>query len=276
MSGTERPSEERGADVLHAIVSEVIHFAAEPRNWLILVALLVAGGVKGGIGFGMPLVAVSLLANIIDLRLIAALMLLPVIAGNLWIGFEGGEFWSILTRFWTVVVAMGIGIFTGAQLLVVGAQSAILLILGIVILVFAITEQFKARLGVQIPERMVRPLGVAAGLLGGVSGGVSTVFGPPVIMYLTALHLSKDSFVRANSVISFFASVFMAAAFLSARLVSVRSGLVSGLCVVPVFAGVYVGGKLRLRVSQRVFERVVAVGLLFLGLNLIRRSLLSA
>jgi len=243
---------------------------------LILVALLVAGGVKGGIGFGMPLVAVSLLANIIDLRLIAALMLLPVIAGNLWIGFEGGEFWSILTRFWTVVVAMGIGIFTGAQLLVVGAQSAILLILGIVILVFAITEQFKARLGVQIPERMVRPLGVAAGLLGGVSGGVSTVFGPPVIMYLTALHLSKDSFVRANSVISFFASVFMAAAFLSARLVSVRSGLVSGLCVVPVFAGVYVGGKLRLRVSQRVFERVVAVGLLFLGLNLIRRSLLSA
>jgi len=261
--------------MIHVAFAEQIERFSDLKVLLIVGTLVLAGTVKGGIGFGMPLVAVSVLANFIDLRLAAVLMICPIILSNFWVGIEGGQFWEMLKRYWMVVVSLGIGIFAGSRILINVDQHIVLAIVGAVVVIFAVIEQFKTRLRPKIPEHLTRPLGVAAGLAGGLIGGLSTVFGPPLIMYLASLRLPKDSFVRSNSVISFFGSGFLAIAFANARLLTTRTGTLSVLCVLPVFAGVYVGRWLRTRADQIIFERVVACALLLLGLSLIRRSLLN-
>ena len=73
---------------------------------LILVALaFVAGGaVKGGFGFGLPLVTVPLLATVMPPPTAISLMLVPVIAANIVQAFQGGYYKSALRRFWRRIV----------------------------------------------------------------------------------------------------------------------------------------------------------------------------
>lgn len=259
----------------HSIFVEYIQALGDPKIALVIGILALAGIVKGGIGFGMPLIGVSLLANVIDVRLAAALMIFPIIASNVWIGAEGGEFREILKRFWPVVLSMGIGIFAGSRILVGISPRAVLLLLGVVVVTFSLTEQLKTRVHLTIPKHLSQLFGIAAGLVGGVIGGLSTVFGPPLLIYLTALRMPKDRFVRTNSVISFFAALFIATAFTSTRLLTLRTAALSLLCLAPAFVGLRLGKLLRAQLNQFVFERITTIALFLLGLNLIRRAFIA-
>ena len=46
-----------------------------------------------------------------------------------------------------------------------------------------------------------KPLSLIMGLIGGVLGGLSTIFGPPLLIYLNFLRLPKERFVAAIGVI---------------------------------------------------------------------------
>ena len=56
---------------------------------LLAVVLLVAGFVKGTIGFGLPLVALPVFTQFLPKEWVLALMVLPVVFSNLFIGFDG-------------------------------------------------------------------------------------------------------------------------------------------------------------------------------------------
>lgn len=245
---------------------------AYPTIALVGAIMFFAGFVKGAIGFGMPLVAVPLLASLIELRLAAALMTFPLLVANLWVGLEGGQFWSITKRYWAVMLSLGAGIFAGSWLLVGIDQRIMLVILGLVVLGFATLDRLKGRFRPVIPERLAQRYGIVAGASGGLIGGISTVFGPPLILYLAALRLPRDDFARINSAVFFFGSLCIFVAFASSRVLTPTNALWSAACVLPILLGVHVGGRVRLRTSQRRFETLVAIGLLMLGFNLIRRG----
>src|SRR5690606_13714915 len=63
---------------------------------------VLAGLVKGVIGFGLPTVAVALLTLTIGLKDAMALMLVPSLVTNLWQALAGGRLWTILRRFWAL------------------------------------------------------------------------------------------------------------------------------------------------------------------------------
>ena len=53
-------------------------------------------------------------------------------------------------------------------------------------------------------------------------------------------------------------------------------GLVAAVAIVPTlpaFAGVWAGQKLRRRVNQEVFRKILLLAIFLLGLNLLRRAL---
>ena len=242
-----------------------------PTMVLLTCVLVVAGFVKGTIGFGLPLVALSVLTQFLPKEWALAVMVLPVVFSNLFIGFDKHLFVPSLRRFWPTILAIGAGMAAGVLGLSGLPQDAFLLVVGLVVIVFALLEQF--RLVLPVPAAHERAVGLGAGLLGGLLGGISTAFGPPLVMYFTALRLPKDQFVAAIGVVWSFASVFLIVAFSSAAILAGDRITWSVAACIPVGLGLWAGIRLRNRIPQEPFRRLVAVALLILGANLIRRGI---
>lgn len=238
---------------------------------LVALVLVASGVVKGTIGFGLPLVAVSILTQFLPAESALALMILPVVFSNLFLGVQGRLFGPSLRRFWPVVIAVCSGIMLSANSLSHMPQQGFLVLLGSVVVTFALAEHFK--LTFSVPAARERIVGIAAGLFGGLLGGISTAFGPPLIMYLTALRLPKAEYVAAIGAIWTFASLTLIVAFHQSGIMDGERASWSLAACVPVGVGLWIGSRLRDRIPQAPFTRLVRLALLLLGVNLIRRGL---
>jgi uncharacterized membrane protein YfcA len=240
----------------------------------VCVTLVLAGFVKGTIGFGLPLVALSVLTQMLPKEWALALMVLPVVFSNLFIGFQGAQFRPTLARFWPLILAVGSGILAGSWWLGAMPQAHFLLLTGLVVIAVVLLDTFK--LVLPVPAHHERAVGLGAGLCGGVLGGISTAFGPPLILYFTALRLPKDQFVSAIGVVWTFSSLFLLVAFQGSGVLNGERFLWSlGACA-PVGIGLWLGIRLRGRIPQTLFRRLVAVALVLLGLNMVRRGLMGS
>lgn len=234
-------------------------------------ALGLAGFVKGVIGIGIPLVGVSLLSLMLTVPQAVALLPVPIIVANTWQAFHGGYFTKTCRRFAPLLAAMMIGTIIGAGLLSSIDQGLLMLIVGAVVLTFAAAELHRFRL--RVPLRHHRVAGGVAGFLGGFLGGMSSVFGPPVIMFLTSLELGKEEFVGTISSIYLFAGIILGATLAGFGVAGLGELIWSALATVPLFAGMMVGQVTRRRVSEALFRKVLLIMLLLIGLNLIRRGI---
>ena len=82
-----------------------------------MISLFAAGGVKGVIGLGLPLTAVSILSAYTDLRTAITFIAIPVVVTNLYQAFEGGRVLEMLRRYWVINLFSVIGTLMGAQIL---------------------------------------------------------------------------------------------------------------------------------------------------------------
>jgi len=240
---------------------------------LLVAVLVMAGVVKATIGFGLPMVAVSILTQILPKEWALALMVLPIVFSNLFLGAPRHLLLPALRRFWPVVIAVGVGILIGALALSGLPQDSFLVVVGVVVIAFVLSEQFG--LALPVPPGHERGIGIASGLFGGLLGGVTTVYGPPLLLYLTALRLGKQRYIAAIVVIWTAAAIFLVVVFnRSGILVGERFWWSVAACA-PVGVGMWIGVRLRGRIPEEPFCQVVRLGLLLLGANLIRRGLFS-
>lgn len=111
-----------------------------------------------------------------------------------------------------------------------------------------------------------------AGFLGGLSGAVSTAYGPPLLLFLQALKLQTHEFVAAIGAIWSFASIALVIAFYqNGVLVGERIYWSLAACI-PVGIGMLLGSRIRNQIPQLMFRRIVNVALLVLALNLLRKA----
>jgi uncharacterized membrane protein YfcA len=125
-----------------------------------------------------------------------------------------------------------------------------------------------------IPDRYDRPAQIGLGTVAGVLGGLSGVWIAPIIMYLSARDLSKDDFVRASGMLLFVGSVPLVTAYVQQGFLTAEIAGVSLVLVVPTLIGFALGAKLRSRMSNEKFRKVLLYAFLILGLNLLRRGIL--
>jgi len=236
-------------------------------------SLAVAGLVKGIAGIGIPLVGVSLLSMTLTVPQAVALLPVPIIVANTWQTVAGGMFLATCRRYAALIAAMGVGTFVGGAMLSSVNPALLTGVLGGVVLLFAAAE--LARLRIRVPAQHQRITGTAAGFIGGVLGGLSGVFGPPVIMYLAALELNKEAFVATISAIYLITGILLGVMLASYGVASTRELLWSALATVPLFAGLAVGQFTRRLVSEAMFRKVLMSLLLLIGLNMVRRTVMA-
>ena len=234
---------------------------------------LLAGFVKGFVGFGLPTVSLALLTVAIGLKEAMALLVIPAILTNLWQGATGGGFQMILRRLWPFIITLFAGAWLGGSILVRADQVLVSGVLGVLLLIYSGVSLLTP----QIPPPGRREIWMTPAV-GGVTGivtGLTGTFVMPGALYLQALALPRDQLVQAMGIMFTMASVALGFSLSSHGLLSVETGLTSAEGIVPALAGMAVGRWMRQRLSDRLFRRFFFGALLVLGLYLVGRAILQ-
>jgi len=239
---------------------------------LVAVIFLLAGMVKGTVGIGLPTAAVGMSAQLLDPRLAVALMVFPSLISNAWQLHRAGGALAALRRYAVFLVAlMTVIAAVSATLTAAVPVATLLLILGVVVVLFAVTSLALAP--PRLPKRLDRVGQLAAGATSGLLGGLTAIWAPPMVIYLTARGVGKQEFVRASGLIIFCGTIPLILGFWHSGIVTGPRAALSLALALPVLAGFTLGERLRGRIGTERFRRLVLIVFLLLGLNLIRRAL---
>ena len=238
---------------------------------LVFVVLALGGVIKGVTGIGLPLIGVSGVASITDVPTAVTLIIIPIVTANLWQALQAGRPGVMLRRFWPVLLPLTLGLWWSTGMVAASAASTLNLVLGATVVVFSVVYYISPRL--RVPRRAEQWSGVLIGAVAGVIGGFSTVFGPPISMYLLALDLKKDEFIQAVGLLFFGGSVPMMVFYWLHGVLRPDNVGWSALACLPVFLGLVAGQWVRGWVDQETFRKVLLVVLFLIGLNLFRRAL---
>ena len=234
---------------------------------LIAVTFFVAGIVKGTVGLGLPVVVLVFLAVPLGVTTAISLMLVPAMATNLVQALAGPSLFVLLRRLWTFFLAAAIGIVLGVHLLDYVDADTSLMVLGALLVVYSIISLRSAQIAP--PGRYEPVLSPVAGGLGGVAFGITGIFIVPGILYLQALGLKKDELVQALGMTFMTLSVTLFGAFLENGVLDTPSVLLSAAAFVPTITGLWLGQRLRHRVSESLFRTLFFWALLATGLRFI-------
>lgn len=248
-------------------------YAALPPLWLILAAFLVAGTVKGIAGVGLPMTALGILTLQTNPRTAIALAIAPILIANLWQFVTAGDAVAALRRYFPFVAVMVIGIPVTLAMTADAGASFLFGVLGLTIIGHVALS--LTRWSPRISPSADLPAQVGFGALSGLLGGLVSLWLPAVLIYLSARQVTKDEFVRATGLLLFAGSIPLVAGFWHEGFLTGPIALVSAGMLAPTFLGMMIGARLRHRLSEQTFKRVLMGVLVMIGLNLIRRSIIG-
>ncbi len=237
----------------------------------VILALILAGAVKGLVGFGIQVVALAILTLALDLLTAMAIMLAPTIATNIWQALQGAATLELLRRLWLFLASVFSAVFVGALALTRVELPWLTALLGSVLVGYAALGLSGFRFSVA--ARAESALGL---LFGGANGLVMGMTGSSVVpgtLYLQALGLGRDALVQAMGMLYMVAALGLALAMSSYRLLSLELGLASLCAVPPALAGVWIGGRIRQYLGEQRFQQIFFSGLLLLGTYVIYQSM---
>jgi uncharacterized membrane protein YfcA len=239
---------------------------------LVCAAALLAGGlVKGVVSIGLPIVALPLMMAVVDVKIAVGLLIVPVLLSNIIQAAQGEGTMALTRRFAPLLVALAIGTLIGTALFAALDRSTLLLTLGPTAVLFATASLLQPDL--KLTPRSERWLAVPVGLTSGIVGGMSTLFGPMLSIYVVGLHLPRDTFVKAIGMLYVLAAAVMLVGAAAHGTVGPLLLLMSTLGMVPVYAGMVIGQRIRSRIDQKLF-RLLVLGVIWItGANMIRQGL---
>lgn len=246
-------------------------FAALPPVWLILGAFLIAGTVKGIAGVGLPMTALGILTLQTDPRTAISLAIAPIIAANLWQFLTAGGAIPAIRRYLPFIVTMVIGI--PVTLALTSGVSAQLLFAVLGLTIIGHVALSLTRWAPRVPDNADFASQLGFGALAGLLGGLVSLWLPAVLVYLSARQVTKEEFVRATGLLLFSGSIPLVAGFWREGFLTGPLALVSTGMLLPTLLGMWIGARLRGRLSEAGFKRILMAVLVLIGLNLIRRSI---
>ncbi|MFY0692806.1 MAG: sulfite exporter TauE/SafE family protein [Paracoccaceae bacterium] len=235
---------------------------------------LLAGVVKGIVGFAMPMILISGLTLFLPPDIALAGLIMPTLVTNTMQALRQGVFaaWQAIKRFRVYLIVAGVALLASAQLVNVLPADMFLLGIGIPITLFAGVQVLGWRPRFDKTNRWAETI---VATVAGFSGGLSGVWGPPTVAYLTAIDTPKEEQMRAQGVVYGLGAVLLVAAHVQSGIIREETFPLSAALVVPAVIGTWLGFKIQDRVDQATFRKVTLFVVLIAGLNLVRRGVLG-
>jgi uncharacterized membrane protein YfcA len=234
---------------------------------------LFAGFVKGTVGFAMPMVMISGLSSILPPEVALAGLILPTLVTNLYQALRDGvgAAASSVRHYWRFLTGTLIFIAISAQFATYIPQTVFLLLLGVPITLYAGLQLRGVSLAISLQHhnRAEWVLGVIAGLYGGVSG----VWGPPLLVLLMSTSVARVEMMRVQGVVFLLGAIILLGAHLQSGVMTGPNFVFSAVLIVPALLGMAIGYRISDKLDQVRFRRYAHILLVLSGLNLIRRAL---
>ncbi len=224
---------------------------------------LLAGIVKGIVGFGLPTVCLALFALTTGLVEAMALLLWPSFVTNLVQALQGGQFLALLKRLQALLIPAFLLIFAGTLVLQSVEMTVMSSLLGILIIVYAVLTLSGFR--TSWSKKRNTFFGLVSGGLNGLLTGMTGSFVMPGVLYLNNLGLPRDQLVQAMGILFTVSTVGLGIALGGHGLISTQMTWISLAGVVPALIGMSVGRRIRVRLPEQTFRRIFLLALLGLG-----------
>lgn len=244
--------------------------------WAVAFAIAVfAGIVKGITGFAMPMILVSGLGTITTPEVAIAGLILPTLVTNIWQSLRGGlgAALNAMREHWVYLGIVLVIIAFSAQLVLVLPEPALFLILGAPVTLFAGLQLLGWR--PHIARHRRRFVEIVVACFAGFVGGLSGVWGPPTVIYLTALDTPKAVQVQIQGIAYGAGSIVLLLAHLRSGVFNADSASFSAILLVPAVLGLMIGFRIQDNLDQERFRKITLGVLVVAGLNLIRRGLIG-
>ena len=237
---------------------------------IIILAVLAGGLIKGTLGFGMPMVALPIIAFVIPATTAMIILCVPILLTNfLQIKFKQG---ISSYRFLPMILSLIIGLIVGARLILEINLNTITQIIAVSIIFAALINCFGFK--IQNPNKSrERVITSIIGFGSGILGGLSTFYGPPMLAYLVASDLPKEKFVRTVSTMYFVGSFPLYGSLIYYGFATKEDIFMSMFLIIPAFISQQTGTRIRDKINQKQFRTCILVTLIILGISLFIKTI---
>jgi uncharacterized membrane protein YfcA len=234
-------------------------------NFLVQICLIfiLAGLVKGVVGFGLPTIGIGLGALISDIPTAMMLILVPTFFTNIVQVLGTGSVAAVLTKTWTFLLGAVILIPIGLWMVILVPEFPFERLLGLLILIYSLASLRGFNPVMRIKNNHL--LGLALGLLNSVLTGMTGSMSVPGVMYLRALQLSKEDLLCAMGMLFFTSTLALGGSLWWLDRASGELSILSIVMCVPVALGVWVGMRVRGVLSEDQFKQIFLSAFTVLG-----------
>lgn len=228
----------------------------ETHTLFFIASVILAGIVHGALGFGFPLIATPLIALFADIKLAIMLTILPTMSVNLFSVFKGFSGYTVLKKYYLLILFVMLGTVIGTFALTLLPQSFFQLLLA-----FAILTYLK-----QDTLSFIKPQNIKAypkasrlffGLGAGIFSGTTNVMLPVLLIYMSELGLVLTLMIQVMNLCFFSAKLIQLLFFSSLGSMDI-SVFTQGLFLALIsIIGLFIGFALRKVIDELLFKRIV-------------------
>ena len=237
---------------------------------LVMTIFLFAGIIKGFLGIGLPAAAMAFLILAMEPKNAISLLTLPIIFTNIIQYARCQNPLYIAKKYWLFAFAIIVSIFITSFFILSYPRALLTTSIGIAMISFSLTQMFDAK----FPMNESFGWHIGVGLFSGVLGGLSSIWSPPIAMYLLARNVSKAEFIGATGFLLLASSLPLAAGLILAGVMTTETVLHSLTGLIVVLVGFRVGEALRQYVPQNLFRKILLWAFLIMGIRLVAVGLL--
>ena len=209
-------------------------------NYIFFISLFIfflGGLVKGTIGVGLPMVTLTLLSFLFDMKDSISFILIPVILTNLFQMLDGKNLQSIFKQTKFFLVSSVIFIIPGFLILRAINSKTILLILASLLIINSCLVLFN-KIIVLKKYKSFQVQFIIGGLTG-MTTGITSIYTIPFVFLIQSLKFNKDKLIQLMGLTFFLYSFCQFILFYSFSMISYQGLLFLSIACVSIFAGLY-------------------------------------